>query len=202
MENLLPTLVNLFRAYGYPLVFFGVMLENAGIPLPGETIVLLAGFSAFQGHLALAWVIVLAALGASTGDSLGYWLGSRGGRPFLERFGRYLLITPARLAAAERYFQRHGPPTVFLARFIAGLRVLGAFLAGVSHMPYAAFLTYNLLGAATWATAMGLAGYYFGHGWRALTAVVKRLDLALFIVAALVVGWLLFRRWQAGRRSG
>lgn len=199
MESAVSVLLGLFRTYGYALVFFGVMLENAGIPLPGETIVLLAGFLAYQGHLALLPVIALAALGASIGDSFGYWFGARGGRPLLERYGKYVFLTPARLAAAERYFQRHGPPTVFLARFVAGLRVLGAFLAGVSHLPYLTFLTYNLLGAITWATAMGLLGYFFGHGWRQLMASVKRLDLALLVVAVLWAGWAVLGRWRARR---
>jgi membrane protein DedA with SNARE-associated domain len=132
-----PTLdqtLSLIAQYGYLLVFFGVMLESVGIPLPGETILIAAGVMVQQGHLDLGDAIIFGILGAVIGDQLGYWVGREGGRPFVLRWGRYALVTPERLARAEWFFVRHGGKAVFLARFVTGLRAFGALVAGISRM--------------------------------------------------------------------
>src|SRR5215204_7489674 len=101
-------ILSLIAQYGYLLVFFGVMLESIGIPLPGDTILIAAGAIAQQGHLDLGDAIIFGILGAVTGDQLGYWVGREGGRPFVLRWGRYVRITPERLSRAEEFFARHG----------------------------------------------------------------------------------------------
>ena len=103
----------------YLIVFFGVMLESTGVPLPGETILLASGFLVHQGALDLGDAITFGILGAVIGDQIGYWVGREGGRPFVLRWGRYVLITPERLGRAENFFHRHGGKAVFLARFVA-----------------------------------------------------------------------------------
>src|ERR1041385_7422575 len=129
---MLSTLLSYFAQYGYWVVFFGVMLENAGIPVPGETILLAAGFFAAQQHFTLPLVMLFSVVGAVTGDSFGYLAGRRLGRTFAERYGRYLFLTPPRLEASEQFFARHGNKTILIARFVAGLRVFAAFIAGMS----------------------------------------------------------------------
>src|ERR671929_1841186 len=146
-------ILSLIAHYGYLVVFFGVMLESTGVPLPGETILLAAGVMVQRGHLDLGDAIVFGILGAVVGDQIGYWVGREGGRPFVLRWGRYARITPERLARAEAFFARHGGKAVFLARFFSGLRVFGALVAGTSRMRWGTFLLYNALGGATWATA-------------------------------------------------
>jgi len=106
--------------YGYAIVFLGVLLENAGVPVPGETILLAAGFLAHQGLFSLPWVITLAVAAAILGDNAGYWVGRCGGRPVAERYGPLVGLTPARLTALDTFFTRHRPKTVFLARFVTG----------------------------------------------------------------------------------
>src|SRR4051794_37011466 len=138
------------------------MLESIGIPLPGETILIAAGVMVQQGHLDLGDAIVFGILGAVVGDQIGYWVGREGGRPFVLRWGRYVLITPECLEHAESFFERHGGKAVFLARFVAGLRVFGALVAGISRMRWRTFLFYNALGGASWATAAVLVGYFLG----------------------------------------
>src|SRR4051812_41944930 len=155
-------ILSLIGHYGYLIVFFGVMLESMGVPLPGETILLASGFLAQQGTLNLGYAIICGSLGAVNGDQIGYWIGREGGRPFVLRWGRYVLITPERLSHVERFFARHGGKTVFLARFVAGLRVFGALIAGISRMPWRTFFLYNALGGATWATGAVLVGYLVG----------------------------------------
>src|SRR5512135_3349718 len=111
--NLLATLLDLFLRFGYLAVFLGVMAENVGIPLPGETILLAAGLFASQGHFRLWMVILFAAVGAILGDNAGYLLGQKVARPFLARRGRFLVLTPARLQAIDAFFHRHGDKTIF-----------------------------------------------------------------------------------------
>src|SRR6266849_11187346 len=138
--------VHLFIRYGYVALFVGVFLENVGIPVPGETVLLAACFMAKQHALRLAVVIPCAIVAAILGDNLGYLIGRRGGRSFAQRYGRYVGLTPKRLDAVDAYFREHGPKTIFFARFISGIRVVAAVFAGISCIPWPRFLIYNAAG--------------------------------------------------------
>jgi len=191
-------LLDLFARYGYAVVFAGVFLENTGLPVPGETMLLAGGALAQLGRLSLPWVIVIAIVGATFGDNLGFFIGRRGGRQIAERHGWRIGFTRARLAEFDRFFDRHGAKTVFVARFITGLRVVGAVMAGGSGMPWTTFLVYNASGAIVWATAVALAGYALGQSWELLEEWIGRASLAgLVIAAVLVTSWVLGRRSQA-----
>lgn len=194
-------ILSLLAQYGYLIVFFGVMAESAGVPLPGETILIAAGVLAQRSGLDLGDAILFGILGAVVGDQIGYWAGRRGGRPFVLRWGRYLFITPERLRGAEDFFSRHGGKAVFVARFVAGLRVFGALVAGISHMRWRTFLLYNALGGMIWATAAVLAGYFLGGS---LGLVEQWLGQATLLLAAVLVLILLFYlayRWVVGHRQ-
>jgi membrane protein DedA with SNARE-associated domain/membrane-associated phospholipid phosphatase len=181
----MPTLLaTLLARYGYAIVFVGVFLESAGVPVPGETVLLGASFFASRGLFSLPWVIGLGVAAAILGDNLGYAIGRRGGRPLVERHGRLLGLTATRLAAFDTFFQRHGAETVFLARFVTGLRVVAALLAGVSRLPWSQFLFYNAAGALTWATAVALLGYFFGQSWDLLHRWMGK--AALFATALVI----------------
>jgi membrane protein DedA with SNARE-associated domain len=188
---LLEDLLHTIGRYGYPVVFFGVMLESAGVPLPGETVLIASGALAHRGILDPAYVVLFGILGGVTGDQMGYWIGRKGGRPFVLRWGRYLFVTRERLAVAEAFFARHGGKAVFLARFVAGLRVFGALVAGTSRMPWARFALYNFLGGTAWATAAVSLGYFL---WASISLVEHWAGrVSLLLVAVLVIAWLL--RW-------
>ena len=161
-------LLHLIGRYGYLVVFLGVMLESAGVPLPGETVLIAAGALVHKEVLDLGDALFFGILGAVIGDQIGYWVGRFGGRPFALRWGRYAFITPARLGHAEAFFARHGGRAVFLARFVAGLRVFGTLVAGTTRMPLGKFTLYNvgrasLLLLAALALALPLRWAY----WRA-----------------------------------
>jgi membrane protein DedA with SNARE-associated domain len=145
--DILQTLLDLFAEYGYWVVFFGVMLENAGLPVPGETILLAAGFASALGVFHLPLVMLIAAAGAVIGDNVGYWVGHHYGRAVFEKFGRFVFLTPARLARMDAFFAKHGSKTIFVARFITGLRVFAALFAGATRMPWRTFFLYNVSGA-------------------------------------------------------
>lgn len=196
----LDALLDLIGRYGYLVVFFGVMLESAGIPLPGETILIASGALVHRGVLDFGDALAFGALGAVIGDQLGYWIGRFGGRPFVLRWGGYVLITPERLGQAERFFARQGGRAVFLARFVTGLRVFGALVAGTSHMPWRKFTLYNALGGTIWAAAAVSLGYVL---WASISLVehwAGRVSLGLIAVLALAL--LLRRLYRKVTRSG
>ena len=171
------------------MVFAGVFLENTGLPVPGETALLAgAALSAF-GRLSL-WRVVVTAIGAAIlGDNLGFWIGRRGGRWLIERYGRRIGFTPERLADFDRFFDRFGAKTVFAARFITGLRVVGAILAGASGLRWPTFLFYNATGAVVWCSAVAAAGYALANSWDTLERWIGRTGLAalaLVVIVALI----------------
>jgi membrane protein DedA with SNARE-associated domain len=195
-------LLDLIGRYGYLAVFFGVMLESSGVPLPGETVLLLSGALAHRGVLDFGNAVVFGILGAVVGDQLGYWAGRRGGRAFVLRWGRFVLVTPERLGRAEAFFDRHGGRAVFLARFVSGLRVFGALVAGTSRMPWGRFALYNALGGAVWATAAVSVGYFL---WGSISLVehwVGRASLLLSDALALALLLSGVYRWVSRGRSG
>jgi membrane protein DedA with SNARE-associated domain len=182
-------------AYGYPALFLGVMLENAGIPVPGETAVLVAGFLASDAGgrvFEILPVILLTTLAAVCGDNIGFWLGHRFARPYLKGGRRFLFLTPRAMALAESYFHRYGTWTIFFARFVTGIRVIGALAAGAAGMAWRRFLVANALGAVLWATTISLLGYFFGQNWQLLEKWLGRGGLiALALVLLVGVPYLL-----------
>ena len=181
-------LADLFARYGYAVVFVGVFLENTGLPVPGETALLAGAAMAHFGRLSLPWVVVTAVGGAVLGDNLGFFVGRRYGRALVERFGSRLDLTRARLRQFDRFFERHGGRTVFIARFVTGLRVFGALLAGASGLPWPTFIFYNAAGAIAWSTAIAIAGYSLAYSWETLERWIGRSGLiALAVVGAVLV---------------
>lgn len=196
MQTLFDKLVHLFILYGYWTVFFGVMLENAGLPIPGETVLLVASFLAANSDevdLNIRWIIVIAVLGATLGDNLGYWIGRRGGRPFLELHAKRFFIRKSHIDRAEREFHRYGSWTVFFARFITGLRVVAGPFAGVLHLPWLRFLLFNFSGAVVWATVISLVGYFFGSEWPLLLKIIKRFSVVALLAFAAIFLFIFFR---------
>ena len=198
-HSILDLLRNAVVDYGYWAVAIALLLENAGIPVPGETVLLLASFLAYSQHeLSLFWIIVVATIAATLGDNLGYALGTYGGRPLLARYQALFRIQDKTLARGEDLFARFGALTVFFARFVFGMRIITGPMAGVLRMPWRKFLLYNFLGAAVWVTVISGAGYLFGQHWWRLEGYIKRFDIAIAIVALLAAAcW--WWRWRRER---
>jgi membrane-associated protein len=187
-----------FRAlceqYGYIVLVLGVMLENAGIPVPGETALIGAGLLASEAGgrcFDIRLVIGLTVVAAVIGDNIGFWLGHRFARPRLQRGKGLLLLNQRTLAIAEGYFHAWGSWTIFFARFITGIRVIGALAAGTAGMPWRRFLAANVLGAIAWATTFGLLGFYFGENWQLLEKWIGRTGLILagLVILGIVLIW-------------
>jgi membrane protein DedA with SNARE-associated domain len=182
--------------YGLAFLFLVIFLESAGVWVPGETALVAAGVLASRGHFSIATVVGLAALGAILGDNVGYWIGRIYGRKLFVRFRRLEAVLPR----AERFFRRHGGKAVFFARFVAGLRVTGAWMAGISHMHWWRFLVWNALGGVVWATGVGLVAYYLG---RATADLVSQYGLigggaAVGLAVAIFLGIHFWRRRMEG----
>jgi membrane protein DedA with SNARE-associated domain len=153
----------LVHHYGLLALFLIVMLESGGVPLPGETALITAGDFASSGKLDITAVIAVAAVAAIVGDNLGYWIGRTGGRRLLERSRRVSRFSDRALPWAEDFFRRHGPKTIFLARFFSVLRVTAAWMAGISRMHWWTFFGWNAAGGICWALLVGLVSYYAGQ---------------------------------------
>ena len=179
-------LLDLFARYGYFVVFGGVFLENTGLPVPGETALLAGAALAHSGQLSLPRVIVTAIAAAILGDNLGFFIGRHGGRRIAERHGWRIGLTPERLTGFDDFFQRHGAKTVFAARFITGLRVVGAVLAGGSGMKWPVFLFYNATGAVVWCTTIACAGYSLAYSWGTLERWIGGSGLAALALVAVL----------------
>jgi membrane protein DedA with SNARE-associated domain len=183
-----------FTHHGLPLLAVVVGLESFGIPLPGETALIAFGVLASQGHYSIAWVIVVAAVGAIVGDNLGYWLiGRLGGRALFRHWGWLRRYADRVLPRAEALMARHGGKTVFFGRFVTILRYTVAWIAGLSRMEWWRFLFWNAAGGIAWATAIGLIAYYAG---RAAADAIQRYGLYAVVALAvgLALGWIVLRR--------
>jgi membrane protein DedA with SNARE-associated domain len=181
-------LAPLLADYGYLAVGVLVCLDNGGIPVPGQTVLVAAAVYAGTGRLDFAGVLAVAVAAAVVGNSLGYLLGRAGGRAFVHRWGRYVLLTPARLERAEDFFGRHGGAVVTWARFVDVLRQTNGIIAGTVGMPWRRFMAFNVLGAVLWAGTWGGLGYAAGANIGTIYGAVARSQIILLaVVGALLV---------------
>ena len=191
----------LVDALGYPSAGLGILIESSGVPFPGETLLLAAAAWAAARHHSLVLVILFGFLGATAGGDLGYWLGYRGGRPFVERFGAVFHIRPEHIARSELFFARYGDSAILAARFVLGLRTWGSMLAGMARMPFWRFQLFSAIGGLGWATLIGLAGYLLGANLPLLEAIVRAIGIGgLVVIALMVLVLFVARRRVANKR--
>lgn len=196
-QAIFDTLRSLITRHGYWAVGGALFLENMGLPVPGETMLLLASFLAYsQNELQLGYIILIGVCAATLGDNLGYAIGYRGGRPLLDRYRNVFRIRPDTIVQGERLFAQYGTVTIFFARFIFGLRVIAGPLAGVLRMPWKRFAIFNFLGALLWVSVIATIGHKFGKHWDLLVDYLERLNTSVLIavIVALVILWVWRRR--------
>jgi len=189
------------KHYGYLAVAVFLFLEDFGVPLPGETMLIAAALYAGAGHLNVWAVGVVAFIAAVLGDNVGYLIGRKGGVVLVHRFGKYVFITPERFDRAHRFFQHHGGWVVTVARFIEGLRQLNGVIAGTVGMPWKRFLFFNMLGAALWVGTWTTIGYVAGSHVETIARDFTYFAIAAGVLAAGYLGWYLHRR-RKHRRAG
>ena len=191
-------MLELIDKFGYFGIGGIVFIESFGVPAPGETAIIAAAAYAGRGHFNIFAVAITAFVAAVIGDSIGYWIGRRGGRPLVHRFGRYVRLTPERLDKVEGFMTRQGPKIVVVARFVEGLRQFNGIVAGVTGMPFPEFLAWNATGAALWVGLWSTAGYLAGdHIEQIASAISKYVVVAVIVAVLLLVAYV----WRRRRRK-
>lgn len=180
---------------GYPGIVGLMALESACIPLPSEVIMPFSGYLVFLGRFRLVWVALAGALGCNVGSIVAYAVGAAGGRPLVEKYGSYVLISRADLAMADRWFARFGDWTVFFARLLPVVRTFIALPAGVARMNFVRFNVYTFLGSLPWCWALAYAGVKMGDHWERLGPYFHRFDGAIVVVIILAAAWFVYHRW-------
>jgi membrane protein DedA with SNARE-associated domain len=208
----IPFLNGLYGAVGYLGVTVAMAIESAMVPLPSELILPYAGFLVSdptklepltRGPWSFWVVVVAATIGNTVGSLIGYAIGAWGGRPFLERWGRYLLIRPHELDIADRFFARYGPATAFISRLLPIVRTFISFPAGVARMPLATFIAYSTAGAFLWSILLVFAGVQLGSRWVDIRHALQPFDLAIAVIVVALVAlfvWLRLGRPGVSRR--
>ena len=187
------TVAAILQSYGYAAILIVVALESAGIPLPGETVLISAAVYAGTAHrMEIGFVILAAAVGAILGDNIGFWIGREAGPPILARFGHLVGLDERRQKLGQYLFKRHGGKIVFFGRFVAFLRAFAALLAGVNRLPPAKFFAYNAAGGIVWASIFGMGGYLLGKQFH---RIAGPFGMVMFVIAlvCVIVGWRFYK---------
>ncbi|MBE3552321.1 MAG: DedA family protein [Kyrpidia tusciae] len=181
--------IQLVQSYGYLGIFIGMTLESACIPLPSEVIMPFAGYMVGRGFLNLGWVILAGTAGNVVGSLIAYYVGIRGGRAFLERYGRYIWIHHRHLDQADHWFARRGEVTVFVGRLLPAIRTFISLPAGIARMPVGRFILYSAVGSLPWVWVLALVGVKLGQHWESIQHYTHPLTLAVgvAVLAAIVI---------------
>ena len=177
------------RHYGYWAIGGLILLEDFGVPVPGETILIASAFYAGLGQLNIVLVAIIGFIGAVLGDNIGFAIGEYGGHPLVERFGKYIFLTSDRIHKMEEFFNRNGGKVVAAARFVEGLRQANGIIAGLSEMRWLKFVTFNMIGAALWVSLWSSIGYFGGSHIDAFLKYELYFTIAVFIALFAYVGW-------------
>lgn len=173
--------IHLIENLGYWGVFIGMTLESACIPLPSEVIMPFAGFVVYEGKMSLLGITIVGALGNLFGSLIAYFVGIKGGRPFLEKYGKYIFITHKNLETADRWFNTYGHEAVLISRVLPGIRTFISLPAGITHMDLKKFITYTFLGSLPWCFVLGYLGVQLGPRWDTIKGYFHVLDIIVIL---------------------
>jgi membrane-associated protein len=194
---MLAALIDIPANVGYAAVFAFIAIETMGIPVPGETALVAAALLAHRGQMDIVPLVIIASAAAIIGDNIGFAIGRKGGRKLLLRPGPFHAQRLKVIELGEPFFARHGPKAVFLGRWVSGLRIASAWLAGINGMSWPVFLLWNALGGIVWACAVGFGVYALGHVAEEIITVAGPIAGGVVIVA--VVGFLIVRHRRSVR---
>lgn len=192
LPAVIQSIAPLIHNYGYFAVGLLLFLEDFGILVPGETVLIAAAFYAGIGELNIVVVAIVAFIACVVGDNVGFAIGTYGGHPLVEKYGRYIFLTKDRLERTEKFFNRHGGKVVAIARFVDGLRELNGIIAGISEMRWIRFLLYNMIGAGIWVGVWTLIGYYGGSHISTFLHFELYFTLGVICLFAL---WMIYKRY-------
>ncbi len=194
LQRIVEFLVKTIGTMGYPGILFLMALESSFFPFPSEVVMPPAGYLASKGEMNL-WLVIAAGIGGSLlGAIFNYWLAMRFGRPFFEKYGRYLLVSRTSLQKADLFFERHGHISTFIGRLLPGIRQYISLPAGLTRMNFPLFCVFTALGAGIWVTVLALLGFWFGRNQKLLLSYLHKASLGLVVGSlVLVVLYVVFR---------
>lgn len=198
-ELLIEYIIQFISIAGYVGIFVLMVFESMVLPVPSEAVMPFAGFLISDGQMSWLGVVVASSLGSIIGSLISYYLGKYAGRPFILKFGKYLLLNEEHLVSTERFFSKHGQKAVLISRFIPVVRHLISIPAGTSNMPVFKFLVYTLIGASLWNTFLAYVGYRLRDNWNTIEHYTGWLDIV--VLAVLVVGVVYFISKQLKKRG-
>lgn len=185
-------------SWGYLGVFLLMTLESACIPIPSEITMPVAGLLAAEGRLSFFWAATLGAVANVAGSWIAYWAGATGGRPFLEKYGRFVLLRPHDLERADRWFEKYGDAAAFFSRLLPVVRTFISLPAGIARMPFWRFTILTFIGSLPWSFALTLAGYLLGENWERILPYTEPVSYAIAAGALLLLAvWLIHRARRA-----
>jgi len=200
---LLTHIQSVYSAIQWPGVIALMAIESACIPVPSEIIMPLAGWFLIKYHsLPIAFNLlagVFGALGCTIGSIIAYWVGTKGGRPFLNKYGKYILITPHDLDRADQWFQNNGDWAIFITRLMPVVRTFINLPAGIAKMGVGKFLIYTFVGSFIWCTALSLAGYLLGENWEKIRTVMRPFDPVIVAIVVILIGFYIYRHIKHSR---
>jgi membrane protein DedA with SNARE-associated domain len=188
-----------FSGYGGIVILMGI--ESACIPLPSELIMPFAGYLVYEGTMKLFWVATAGAIGCNLGSLVAYEIGCYGGRPLVERYGRWILMGKRELDWADRFFARWGYLAVFIARLLPVVRTFVALPAGIARMPRVRFHVYTFLGSWPWCFALAWFGMKLGENWRVIGKYLHKFDAVILVVLVVGIAWFVRSHWQNRLRT-
>lgn len=187
--------INLIGSLGYWGVFIGMSLESACIPIPSEIIMSFSGFVVWQGNtnMTLIGITIIGALGNLTGSLIAYFVGLKGGRPLLEKYGKYLLITHSKLELADSWFLKYGGEAVLISRVLPIIRTFISLPAGIARMDIKKFILYTFIGSLPWSFVLGYIGVQLGPNWEIIRGYFHTLDMIVAIGLLGIIGYLIYK---------
>ena len=195
-------IINLISSWGYGGVFVLMALESALIPIPSEIIMPFAGFLVWEGTFSFMTVVLWGALGNLAGSIIAYFLGFYGGRPLLEKYGKYILISHKEIELADNWFKKYGNFSIFISRMLPVVRTFISLPAGIARMPFWKFSLYTFLGSLPWAFFLTYLGIISGENWKNLEIYFRKFDWLIIIIIIAAIGWWLYnKRKNYGRIS-
>lgn len=200
MAGIIETVSNfaiyLIEDLGYWGIFIGMTIESACIPLPSEVIMPLAGFVAYRGEMSLLGITIVGGVGNLIGSWIAYFAGLKGGRPFLEKYGKYVLISPKKLDMAQEWFDKYGHEAVLISRFLPIIRTFISLPAGIAEMDLKKFTIYTFVGSLPWCFVLGYIGFMLGPNWNIIEEYFHYMDIVVVVGVVILAIYLIHKYWR------
>lgn len=201
IEYFAEIVINIISHLGYFGVFLAMTIESAGVPLPSEIIMPFAGFLVWKGEMNFFAVAILGAVGNLVGSLIVYWVGMKGGRPLVEKYGKYILINHHDLDETSKWFAKYGRSTVFFTRMIPIVRTFISLPAGIAKMPMKTFIPYTFFGSLIWSIFLTFIGFKMGENWSTISEYFHKADLFIGIIIVLGIAWYIWRHLKNSRKK-